>query len=921
MLRLFARSGKPSSKDAALAGISKAGPLLKHRQTDVCGASGNSSGGGSSGCRGDKEWESQFFVLNDHSLTYYPVGQRKGGLTAPCGDVLLTGDTKVIEASSSVLRLDTGFEVMFIRARDSTDAKDWKRSIEANVDRIGELPRGYFTKVRATSKWRRRRGKRLFFMLHHACITQHASYAQTSVISSILPLLETTTVSTFGVTGIVVTTGPSHRAMKWSLIADTKREQGQWITAISQAITTTQVMSSLPVIPVNFPDATLDGFLSMRQAGGVWNEHFFVATKDSLHRVEKDYFTNKTSSKAFPLTPNTIVSSTSLHNNSFEVVTFSDVLHLNASSREAKNEWMAAIRGLVASTGKYSKEDKLQAASLARDCEYYSVLFKSNNSPGLVLERRADIALVSKVTRSLQHCVFAGSVLIAINSEPVVSQSYEYIVNLLSDWKPPLTLRFCSPPKKSGWLHLRVHPNPYTNFSSPQNRTKLLNSEPWWEEVYVELKAGKFIIQRCGSGDTNSSSNGTVISLRGSAIALVDPRDVRHTRNCFRLMNGLETTILQASSHNEMMNWATSVVHGISIESGGGFLLDHGKIHDEKLSLASRPETTSEEFSSSPHASSPYPTQATRPARVLPKQQLRRQSKQVAESKYPSTPTLPSPRITADSGISIETKSSGYQSSNSYKSRPSDEGEALENRSLLNHRCFLPSDAMGGSNDGSFEPFNNIDDRRPSIDLAYSSDDNDDSVFGDDPFDVRKLFPISKSPEDGYGAAADITRRTPDTTRSFASTIDSDGFPVISGEFAVQEASPAAKQFVRNMSASARGGTKAPEESSSCSQDSGWMDVAPLSVQELDDIYDSCSSDGDHVNPLSFSKLLRYVEQGSTSRGNPYHEMSLFSSFSSDGSGGRGVLSKEEFIRGVRRMEEEDGIESSLYQKLIRHVR
>jgi len=539
------------------------------------------------------------------------------------------------------------------------------------------------------------------------------------------------------------------------------------------------------------------------------------------------------------------------------------------------------------------------------------VLFKSNNSPGLVLERRADIALVSKVTRSLQHCVFAGSVLIAVNSEPVVSKSYERIVDLLSDWKPPLTLRFCAPPKMSGWLQLLVHPNPYTNFSSPQNRTKLLNSEPWWEEVYVELKAGKFIIQGCYSEPSNSSSNGTVISLRGSAIALVDPRDVHHTRNCFRLMKGLETTILQASSHDEMMNWATSVVHAISIESGGGFLLDHGKIHDEKLSLASRPEATSEDLSSSPL----YPTQATRPTRVLPKQQLRRQPEQVAENKYPSTPALPSPRITADSGISIETKSSGYQSSNSYKSRPSDEGENLENRSLLNHRCFLPSDAMGGSDDGSFEPFTNIDDRRPSIDLAYSSDDIDDSVFGDDPFDVRKLFPVSKSPEDGYETAAD------DARRSFASTIDSDGFPVISGEFAVQEASPAAKQFVRNMSAGARGGSKAREESTSCSQDSGWMDVTPLSDQELNDIYDSCSSDGDHVNPLSFSKLLRFVEQGSTSRGNPYHEMSLFSSFSSDGSGGRGVLSKEEFSRGVRRMEEEDGIESSLYQKLIRHVR
>jgi len=545
-------SGKTAGADAALAGIAKAGTLLKQCPSD---GPGHGHGHGEEA----EEWASLFFVLNGHSLTYYLPGQRtKRGLSAPCGDILLTSSTKIAESSSSILRIDTGFEIIFLRARDAADASEWKRAVQATVDRVSDLPRGYFTKL---LKRRRRRKKRLFFMLHQECITQHNSHAETSVISGMIPLLDTTTASTFGSTGIHVVTGTK----KWKLIADTKREQVRWMNAILKAITTKQI-SCFPLVPWHsgLSQADLDGFLSMRQPGGVWTEHFFVLAKDRLHRLQQDKLTHKASSKQFVLTPNTLVSSTNLNAFSFELVTFSDILHLNAPSKDSKDRWIATIRGLVASIDTYPEENKLHNAALTRDSTYYDVLFRSTNSPGLIMERRGDLALVSRVTRSLQHRVFTGSVLISVNDAPVVNQPYEFILNLLSNWTPPLTLRFMAPPRKKGWLQVLVYPSPYAfhhHQKSPRSRSKVPNNKPWWEQVFVELKAGKVIIHNGGSDTSSSNSDNDILPLRGSAVSLIDPKDGRK-RRCFRLMSGLESITLQASSQNDMMDWATMLVHG-----------------------------------------------------------------------------------------------------------------------------------------------------------------------------------------------------------------------------------------------------------------------------------------------------------------------------------------------------------------------
>ena len=99
---------------------------------------------------------------------------------------------------------------------------------------------------------------------------------------------------------------------------------------------------------------------------------------------------------------------------------------------------------------------------------------------------------------------------------------------------------------------------------------------------------------------------------------------------------------------------------------------------------------------------------------------------------------------------------------------------------------------------------------------------------------------------------------------------------------------------------------------------SGWLDTTSLSEEELDEVYEDFLKSVHGVNPQKFSRFLRLMKQGSNSVGNPFDEMNLFSKFSVDG---KAIFNKDDFIRGVRRLEEEDGIESSMYQNLLQHVR
>lgn len=260
---------------------------------------------------------------------------------------------------------------------------------------------------------------------------------------------------------------------------------------------------------------------------------------------------------------------------------------------------------------------------------------------------------------------------------------------------------------------------------------------------------------------------------------------------------------------------------------------------------------------------------------------------------------------TATSGIESSSRE-GYSSSDntsSYPSRPSDEANSQSKSTLLNHHYFQPSDAICSFEDEEkYEPLKLLGSgdttlRNTSDDLSYSSEDNDDDSFAaysaflkEDLFSTTYLFSDgSKS----YAKAA--VKDGADAKRPM---IDSAGFLVAPGSDTsntdvgqdIRPESPATKTFV------SRSSTFNYLYDSESSIDD-WIDVTCLTDEELNYIYETCR-DGNGVTPLSFAKLVRHVGSGSNAIGNPYAEMTLFAQFSSDGHGGRGVLTKAEFVRG-----------------------
>ena len=129
------------SNHIALTGIAKAGYLLKQTSTTL------------------DEWHRCFFLLNGHSITYC---SRSSDFAHPDGDILLTSATKVHQTGDALLRIETGYEILMLRGRNTADNAEWRRAIEVNVAQIGDLARGYFHKVKRFSQSR----KCFFFMLH-----------------------------------------------------------------------------------------------------------------------------------------------------------------------------------------------------------------------------------------------------------------------------------------------------------------------------------------------------------------------------------------------------------------------------------------------------------------------------------------------------------------------------------------------------------------------------------------------------------------------------------------------------------------------------------------------------------------------------------------------------------------------------------
>lgn len=158
------------------------------------------------------------------------------------------------------------------------------------------------------------------------------------------------------------------------------------------------------------------------------------------------------------LTPNTMIFSTTLKPYSFEIVLFSESLHLAADCETDRSEWLSMIHQLTPKCT-YDMNDPLQAASFERELNDYPIEFQSTKEPGVILERRGNWAIATVVSESLSRKISQGSMLSKIEGQPVVLNGFDSAASMLSMWRSPLRLSFWLSPQKMGWLTMMTSEN------------------------------------------------------------------------------------------------------------------------------------------------------------------------------------------------------------------------------------------------------------------------------------------------------------------------------------------------------------------------------------------------------------------------------------------------------------------------------
>eukprot|EP00978_Attheya_sp_CCMP212_P018986 scaffold52641_cov48-Attheya_sp.AAC.1 len=528
------------------------------------------------------EWRRLYFLLNGHTLTYY---NHAADLASPKGDLLLTGNMKILLTSHISLQLDTGYETLSLRGNDPVDTQEWKQAIEKNAQEVASLARGYFVMVK------RGRHIRRFCMLHNECITYHPSHVETTSIIGFLPLNMEMIVSAFDDNRMSIK-GITKQRKPWNVTADTRKNRSNWIEALTRVIANlkTKHEKNLYFVPDPnvIPGMIHSGTLSVWHKSGVWMEAFFVLTNQSLYEFRGAKLGDVPIPIQHRISPNTIVSSMMKGSYSFQVVTFSTRLQLNASSPYERDAWISMMKGIVPAT-KYDEDDPVYVASRAMKYKTCSLNFGVRDSPGLVLERHGNWAIVTKVTKRLQDKVPAGSTLMSVNGKRIFVEPFETVASLLENWTPPLALKFREAPSRKGNVMIQVESDEKgsldSNSSTPvfdQCSTTSQSVSFYWDHKVIQLTTGYLLIS---SGDQGILDQRRDINLSHSSVLLVLPKDKDNHRFCFRIMSGSDSIVFKALSYEDMIDWVSAITHSISLANGGGLLLDLEKTAENSSQL------------------------------------------------------------------------------------------------------------------------------------------------------------------------------------------------------------------------------------------------------------------------------------------------------------------------------------------------
>ncbi|KAH8066883.1 hypothetical protein JL721_8076 [Aureococcus anophagefferens] len=290
------------------------------------------------------------------------------------------------------------------------------------------------------------------------------------------------------------------------------------------------------------------------------------------------------------------------------------------SSKEETEAWIDALRGAIANSRGLSSDPLLSAAKRI-PLETYDVhfatkqklklcgnqIFNPTSMLNIVLERAAEWAVVKHVRApaaggSPSAAVTEGSALVAVDGDSTMIAPYQDTIKRLTGWQPPLTLTFARAPVLSGWLHKQARGRSARTGGASGAKNN-------WKERYFVLKESK--LSYYTSKDDEESLKDR-IHLMGSVVSLV-PNQESGRHFTFRVVSGCAVLVMQATTVQDMLLWATTLYHGIAVANGGGYLLEAERLR------AAAAERCGSATSSRPRGSRPRPRPRPRRPRGAPR--------------------------------------------------------------------------------------------------------------------------------------------------------------------------------------------------------------------------------------------------------------------------------------------------------------
>jgi hypothetical protein len=423
--------------------------------------------------------------------------------------------------------ITTPFHTLVLAAKDDTERAAWKGALERAIEVTRRSCRGYVTKKGGIMDG----GKsRKFFILHEAAITWHKDHEHTSAIQGMIKLSADTSMDINEEQMKINLYDAVSKSSLGMRFEDHEKDFVMWTRAISKVLDKFSAAEEETHRRIEhaYENATKRGKLRLRPAkgGDIWDEFYFVLTMNELLVMVKNEEGQMEVIDVHDIHPNCSVFETNLGLYAFELVTSKRVLHLMSDSREGTAAWIHAIRTSIANSQPENNDPLLQAAmaKLEEDV-FYEVCFVEDKPLGVVLERSGEWAVV-KLSNAKDTGVTVGSALTSINGDSCVLKTYSQTIDLLKNWRPPLTLGFRRPPSKNGYM-------------VKLSRQRRNNNQRNWQKRFFSLAEGRLIYKE----HENSAIVKGDVPLMGSAVLLVSFAETGKFF-CFRLVSGVISLVM-----------------------------------------------------------------------------------------------------------------------------------------------------------------------------------------------------------------------------------------------------------------------------------------------------------------------------------------------------------------------------------------